>query len=142
MKIRMLLWSGLSASVVMLAGGAAFSGGPPTTSDNRLVDYDQSTRELSGYPAGGALTTYLHQATTVHAVADLTHYAPPDPCIPIAELWNLTVQDDARFGVTSTFVFDVLLGLMSDLQCHASVTSTTGSPQPIVIITPVSANAQ
>jgi hypothetical protein len=135
MKIRMLLWSGLSASVVMLAGGAAFSGGP-TTSDNRLVDYDQKTRQLSAYPTGGALTTYLHQPTTVHALANLTAFAPPDPCIPIVEAWNLTVQDDARFGVTSTFVFDVLLTLMSDLQCHASVTSTSGAPQPIVTITP------
>jgi hypothetical protein len=135
MKIRMLVWSGLSASVVMLAGGAAFSGGP-TTSDNRLVDYDQKSRELSAYPAGGALTTYLHQATTVHALANLSHYAPPDPCIPLATLWNLTVQDDSRFGVTSTFVFDVLLTLMSDLQCRATVTSTSGAPQPIVTITP------
>jgi hypothetical protein len=135
MKIRMLVWSGLSASVVMLAGGAAFSGGP-TTSDNRLVDYDQKSRELSAYPAGGSLTTYLHQPATVHALANLSHYAPPDPCIPLATLWNLTVQDDSRFGVTSTFVFDVLLTLMSDLQCRATVTSTSGAPQPIVTITP------
>jgi len=135
MKIRMLLWSGLSASVVMLAGGAAFSGGP-TTSDNRLVDYDQKTRQLSAYPTGGSLTTYLHEPATIHGLANLANYAPPDPCIPIVEAWNLTVEDDARFGVTSTFVFDVLLTLMSDLQCHASVTSTSGAPQPIVTITP------
>ena len=54
MKIRMLLGSGLAASAVMLAAGAAFSGGPATTTDNRLVDFDQSTGELSGYPAGGS----------------------------------------------------------------------------------------
>lgn len=135
MKIRMLLWSGLSASTVMLAGGAALSGGA-TTSTNLLVDYDQKTHELSAYPTGGGLTLYLHQPTTVHLPGDLTHFAPPDPCRPIAEIWNLTVQDDARFGVTSTFVFDLLLTLMSDFQCHASVTSTTGTPEPIVFIAP------
>jgi len=135
MKIRMLLWSGLSASVVMLAGGAAFSGGA-TTSDNLLVDYDQATRQLSAYPSGGGLTTYLHQPTSVHAPGNLTNFAPPDPCRPIVEIWNLTVEDDARFGVTSTFVFDALLTVMSDLQCHATVTSTNGSPAPIVTITP------
>jgi hypothetical protein len=135
MKIRMLLWSGLSASAVTLAGGAAFSGGA-STSDNLLVDYDQTTRQLSAYPAGAALTTYLHQPTTVHAAGNLSKYAPPDPCKPIAELWNLTVEDDARFGVQSTFIFDALLTIMSDLQCHATVTSTTGAPAPIVVITP------
>jgi len=135
MKIRMLLWSGLSASAIMLAGGAAFTGGA-TTSDNLLVDYNQKTRELSAYPTGGALATYLHQPTTVHLAGNLTHFAPPDPCRPIAELWNLTVQDDERFGVTSTFIFDALLTIMSDLQCHATVTSTNGAVQPIVVITP------
>jgi hypothetical protein len=137
MKIRKLLWSGLASSAVMLAAGAALSGGA-TTSDNRLVDYDQTTRVLSGYPTGGALTTYLHQPTTVHLAGNLTAFAPPDPCIPVVDIWNLTVEDDARFGVTSTFVFDVLLTIMSDLQCHASVTSTNGSGNPIVTITPVS----
>jgi len=135
MKIRMLLWSGLSASAVMLAGGAALSGGA-TTSTNLLVDYNQTTRELHAYPAGKALTTYLHEATTQHLASDLTRFAPPDPCRPIAEAWNLTVQYDERFGVTSTFIFDLLLTVMSDFQCHASVTNTNGPPQPIVLITP------
>ncbi|HEY3822248.1 MAG TPA: hypothetical protein VGL81_34020 [Polyangiaceae bacterium] len=135
MKIRMLLWSGLSASAVMLVGGAALSGGA-TTSTNLLVDYDQQTRQLSAYPSGGNLTVYLHQPTTVHLAGNLKNYAPPDPCRPIAELWNLTVQDDQRFGVTSTFVFDALLTIMSDLQCKATVTSTNGTPQPIEYITP------
>ncbi|HEX3344990.1 MAG TPA: hypothetical protein VHS09_10480 [Polyangiaceae bacterium] len=135
MKIRMLLWSGLSASAIVLAGGAALSGGA-TTSNNLLVDYDQKTHQLSAYPAGAALTTYLHQPTTVHLAGNLTKFAPPDPCRPIAELWNLTVQDDERFGVTSTFIFDALLTIMSDLQCHATVTSTTGAPQPITFIAP------
>ena len=124
MKIRMLLWSGLSASAVMLVAGAAFSGSPV---DNRLVDYDTTTHQLSAYPSGGALTVYLHEATTKHLLADLTKYAPPDPCVPVAEAWNLTVQFDQRYGITSTFVFDVLLTVMSELQCHAGVTSTSGT---------------
>jgi len=127
MKIRMLLWSGLSASVVMLAGGAALSG-PPTPIDNRLLDYDQATRQLHGLPPSPANPAiYLHEPSTKHLLADLTKFAPPDPCYPLAEAWNLTVQYDQRYGVTSTFVFDTLLTIMSDFSCHAGVTSTGGT---------------
>jgi hypothetical protein len=136
MKIRMLPWSGLSASAVLLAAGAAFSGGA-TTSDNTLVDYVQATRHLSAYPAGqSSPTTYLHDPAAVHALANLTRFAPPDPCLPLANAWNLTVEFDQHYGVTSTFVFDVLLTVMSDLQCHATIASTSGAVQPIVVITP------
>jgi hypothetical protein len=136
MKIRMLPWSGLSASVVMLAAGAAFSGGA-TTSENMLVDYVQATRHLSAYPAGhSSPTTYLHDPGAVHALANLSHFAPPDPCFPLANAWNLTVEFDQHYGVTSTFVFDVLLTVMSDLQCHATVTAS-GAVQRIVFITPI-----
>lgn len=136
MKIRMLLGSGLAASVVMLAAGAAFSGGPATTTDNRLVDFVQSTGELTGVVAGGNALTYLHNAETQHLLANLTSFLPPDPCIPLAEAWNATVNYDTRFGVRSTFVFDVLLTFMADLQCRATVTSTTGTTRPIVVIAP------
>ena len=135
MKIRMLPWSGLSASAVLLAAGAAFSGGA-TTSNNMLVDYVQATRHLSAYPAGGGLTTYLHDPAAIHGLANLSHFAPPDPCFPLANAWNLTVEFDQRYGVTSTFVFDVLLTVMSDLQCHATIASTSGAPALIVTITP------
>ena len=136
MKIRMLPWSGLSASAVLLAAGAAFSGGP-TTSDNLLVDYVQATRHLSAYPAGhSSPTTYLHDPGAIHGLANLSHFAPPDPCFPLANAWNLTVEFDQQYHVRSTFVFDVLLTVMSDLQCHATVTSTSGAVQPIVVITP------
>jgi hypothetical protein len=135
MKIRMLLWSGLCASGAMLATGAAFSGGT-TTNDNRLVDFNQSTGELSAYPAGGSLSTYLHRPTTVHLPGNLGRYTPPDPCRPLAEAWNFTVEYDEHRGVTSTYVFEALLTLMSDLQCHATVTSTSGSPNPILVISP------
>src|ERR1700726_3449134 len=108
MKIRMLLWSGLSASAVTLAAGAALSGPAATSPNNRIVDFNQSTGELNAYVPAGSLATYLHQPTTTHLLSDLTKYAPPDPCRPISEIWNLTVQYDQRFGVRSTFIFDAL----------------------------------
>ena len=136
MKIH-ALWSGLAASAVMLVAGAAFSGG--TGVDNRLFAYDANTGHLTGLPlvTGGMLTTYLHDTTTVHIEADLTHFLPPDPCLPVADAWNATVRYDARHPrANSTFIYDALLVLMSDLQCRATVTSIAGTPAPITVIGP------
>jgi hypothetical protein len=135
MKIR-ILWSGLAASAVMLVAGAAFSGGPAV--DNRLFSFDPPTGHLTGLPlvTGGTLTTYLHDHSTLHVTADLTKFLPPDPCGPIARIWNDTVRYDTRHDVTSTYVFELLLTIMSDLQCRASVTSVAGTPAPITVIAP------
>jgi hypothetical protein len=137
MKVRKLLWSGLATSAVLFTAGAAISGDPATTTTNLLVAYNDITKELSGIPTGepGAVI-YLHDATTVHIAGDLTRFTPPDPCLPIAETWNAVVAYDDRIGRTSTYVFDALLFVMSDLHCSASVTATDGTPQPIVVIAP------
>ncbi|HEY1696258.1 MAG TPA: hypothetical protein VGG39_29030 [Polyangiaceae bacterium] len=136
MKIHILLSCGLAASALLFASDAAYSGGS-TTNDNMLVDYDQSNKQLTGIPPTGVITTYLHDATAVHEVADLASFLPPDPCIPTAEAWNLTVAYDERHHTTSTFVFDVLLEIMSNLKCSTRITSTSGTPNPIVVISPV-----
>jgi hypothetical protein len=134
MKIHVLS-SGLAAGALMLIAGAAFSGGM-TTAKARLVTFDAKTGHLSAIPTGGALTTYLHDATTIHELADLTKLTPPDPCHGLAAAWNATVVYDDRHDVTSTFIFEALLSVMSDFQCSASVTSTSGTPNPIVVISP------
>ncbi|MGH7297308.1 MAG: hypothetical protein ACRELB_20390 [Polyangiaceae bacterium] len=134
MKIHGLL-GGLAAGAVMLAAGAAFSGGS-TTTKARLMDFDPSNGHLMAYPSGGALTTYLHDGATQHGLANLTKLTPPDPCHGLAAAWNATVRYDDRHGVNSTFIFEALLQVMSDFQCSATVTSVSGSPQPIVIISP------
>jgi hypothetical protein len=143
MKIRML-WSALAASSVLLVAGTALPGGPMATTNNELVDYNQQTGELWAYPSGQGLATYLHDGKTVHVAADLTHFLPPDPCFGLAHAWNNAVAwEDRNAGeknhVAVKFVFEVLLTLMSNFQCRASVTSSTnGSPQPIVVIAPTS----
>lgn len=138
MKVHKLLWSGLAAGAVLFVSGAAFSGGPATTTTNTLVDYDESTHILAGIPLHQTnAVQYLHNASTVHLVADLAVFTPPDPCIPAVDVWNATVNFDEKYGVTSTAVFDILLTVMSDLKCNASVTSVGGTPaNPIVAITP------
>jgi hypothetical protein len=149
MKMR-IVWfaSGLVASAVLLASGAAFSTNPPppapaTTTVNQLVDYVRNTGELWGVPqvGGGNAKVYLHDATTVHLPGPVPVlpgpvYYPPDPCIPIGEMWNRTVQFDDRHHTTSPVVYDVLLSLMADFQCSATITATSGTPQPIVSIAP------
>ena len=130
------LWSGLTAAALVLVAGTAFSG-KTTTAAAMLVDFNDTTQELFAYPDGEALTTYLNRHTTQYLSADLTAYEPPDPCIPVATAWNFTVAYDSTHHVKSRFVYQVLLGAMSRLRCKATVTAiTTGTPLPLVTITP------
>lgn len=133
-----VLWSGLAASAVLLATGTALPGGSTATTDNQLVDFNEQTGELWAYPKGQTLATYLHGPKTVHVLADLSKFLPPDPCFGLAQAWNATVRWEERHGdrAESRFVFQVLLTLMSNFQCRATVTSSTGTPQPIVVIAP------
>jgi hypothetical protein len=130
------IWSSLAASAIVLVTGTAFSGGG-TTSINQLVDFDQATGILSAYPANQPLATYLHRSTTIH-LPSIGSFTPPDPCTGLADAWNFTVEYDKRRDTNSTFVFEALLTIMSDFQCHASVTisNPVGTP-PIVDIAPV-----
>lgn len=134
MKMRWI-WSSLAASAVLFVSGAAFSGGS-TTSVAQLMDFNKSTGELWAYPGGQGLTTYLHQPNTVHVAANLSHYLPPNPCLPLARVWNMVVEHDDRTGQASTPMFEALLVVMSRFQCSATVTADSGSPQPIVTIAP------
>lgn len=129
-----VLCSGLAASAVLLVSGVAFSGGTPTPV--QLMDYNRTTGELWAYPQGQPLATYLHQPTTVHEKALLSHFLPPDPCLPLAHVWNVVVDYDQRSGQVSTPVFDALLEVMSRFQCSARINADSGSPQPIVTIAP------
>jgi len=133
--MRMVL-SGVAAGAVMLSAGAAFSGGI-VTNPAQLMSFDRSTGKLWAVPSGQPLTSYLNQRLTSYIAADIASFEPPDPCFPPVEAWNFTVAFDAQYHVKSTFVFEVLLGVMADLQCNASVTSSTnGAPQPLVAIKP------
>jgi hypothetical protein len=137
MRIRML-FSGLAASAVLLAAGTAFSGGNAATTDNTLVDFNQKTGELWGFPPGQITQVYLHDHHSRHELADLTRFLPPDPCLPIAEVWNELVATERNNGIRNVIVFGALLDLMARFQCRATVTSVTdgSSPQPIVVIAP------
>ena len=131
-----LVTSGLVAAAVMLGSGVAFSGGV-NTSAARLVSFDRLTSELKALPTGQPLTTYLNQTFTSYIAAGPGQFEPPDPCYPPAEAWNFTVAFDQKYHVQSKFVFEVLLGVMSELGCNANVTSiTNGAPQPLVSIQP------
>jgi hypothetical protein len=126
----------LAASAVLLGAGAAFSGGTSTT-NVELVDFNRYTGELFAYPKGRPLVTFLQTGRTVHLPTDLIAFTPPDPCLPLAVAWNNTVEFDRTNDVTSTAVFDVLLGVQSNFGCRAVVTSiNTGAVRPILSITP------
>lgn len=128
--------SGVAAATVLLSAGAAFSGGV-TTNPAQLVSFDRNTGELWAVPSGQPLTPYLNQTLTAYIAADLRAFEPPDPCFPPVQAWNFTVAFDKRYHVQSRFVFELLLGVMADLQCNASVTSlTSGTPQPLVAVQP------
>ena len=86
-----------------------------------------------------SLAVFLHSPQTQHLIADLSHFLPPDPCRPLAEVWNVAVGIENRTGVKFPVLFEVLLSLMSDRQCNATITTTTTpttSAQPIISIAP------
>jgi hypothetical protein len=135
MKMRSLV-SVFAAGAVMLVAGVAVSGGT-TTNGAQLVSFDRTTSELWALPNGQPLSSYLNQSFTVYQSTNLGSFEPPDPCIPFVEAWNFTVAYDQKTGRSSTFVFELLLGAMSDLSCHATITSlTSGAPQPLLAIQP------
>src|SRR5271155_3478165 len=113
MTMRSLVCT-LAAGAVLLVSGAAFSGGT-ATSAAQLVSYDRTTSELWALPSGQPLSSYLNQVTTEYIAADITSFEPPDPCVPAVEAWNFVVAYDQRTGHKSTFVFETLLEVMSDL---------------------------
>jgi hypothetical protein len=132
---------GAAVSALLLVSGAAFSGGPATSID-QLIDFNRSTGELWAYTPGQNLAIYLHSAETRHLAADLSRFLPPDPCLPLARVWNIVVRIEERTGRTNGALFGVLIGLMSDFQCSATIgttpTTTTNAtvPQPLISIAP------
>jgi hypothetical protein len=138
MKVRIVL-SVLTAGAVMLGAGAAVSGGTCTT-ENELVDFDQSTGKLWAYPQGQPLATYMHTSQTRHLRADIGRFEPPDPCFEYSLLWNEAIRYDERFHQESGPVFEALIGLMTQSKCGARVTTPVGagSPPPIVTFEPSS----
>jgi hypothetical protein len=129
-----------AATAVMLVSGAAFSGGSSTSVD-RLLDFDRKTGELWASPPGRSVAVFQHSVHTQHLLANLSRFLPPDPCLPLAHVWNIQVAHEERTGRTNPVVFEVLLGLMSEHQCSATITTTTPtvtttSTQPLLSISP------
>src|SRR5690348_6791778 len=111
MKIR-LLWSVLVTSAVLLIAGTAFSKHAVLeTQDVEIVEFDRATGELFTYPWNEGLTEFVIRPGTLRGLANLTRFLPPDPCLPIARLWNATVLFDRRRPFQSAFIFDELLTL-------------------------------
>jgi hypothetical protein len=133
---------GAAVSAVLLVSGAAFSGGQ-TTSVDQLLDFDRATGELWASPPGRSVAIYQHSVNTRHLVADLSRFLPPDPCTPLARVWNIAVAHEERTGRVNPVHFEVLLELMSRFQCSATITTTTTTttntstaPQPLLSIAP------
>jgi hypothetical protein len=137
MNKRMLV-CGAAVSAVLLVSGAAFSGGQTSTSVDQLLDFNRQTGELWAFPPGQAVAVFQHSRQTVHAAADLSRFLPPDPCLPLARVWNIAVARENKPERNNPRLFEVLLGLMSDFQCNATITAdmTTASPQPLLSISP------
>jgi hypothetical protein len=132
-----------AVSAALLLSGATFAGplnlGGTTSSTDKLLDFNQSTGELWAAPPGSVVTTFLHSPATLHVIADLAHFLPPDPCLPLARAWNVAVGIEERTGLRFPVFFDVMLLLMSDRQCSATITTnafSNASPAPMISIGP------
>jgi hypothetical protein len=144
MKKRALV-CGAAVSAVLFVSGAAFSGGGLSASVDQLMDFDRSTGELWAIPPGQAVRAYVHTSQTAHLPADLSRFLPPDPCLPLARVWNIAVaRGTNENGRAHARLFQALLGLMSDFECSATITTfktdapatSTTSPQPMFSIAP------
>jgi hypothetical protein len=134
---------GAAVSAVLLVSGAAVAGpltlGGSTSSTDTLVNFDNSTGELWAQPPGRAVAAFLHSSATLHLIADLSRFLPPDPCLPLARAWNAGVRIEERTGLLFPVYFEVVLGLMSDLQCKANITTnafSNATPEPMISIAP------
>ncbi len=134
MKIR-IVSSALAIGAVTLIAGAAFSGGSKST-ENELVDFDQSTGHLWAVPQNGNVALYQHTPQTIHLPGSVLGYEPPDPCFELTHLWNFTVHYDNAFRTDSRGIYEALLQLMAQNRCSATITSASGSPPPITSIAP------
>jgi hypothetical protein len=113
--------------------------GGTRTSTDKLLDFNRSTGELWAVPPGSAISTFLHSPETTHLIADLSHFLPPDPCFPLARTWNVVVGIEERTGLRFPVFFAVMLELMSDKQCSATITTdafSNASPAPMISIVP------
>jgi hypothetical protein len=130
---------GAAVGAVLLFSGAALSGNPPTTSFDKLMDFNQSTGELLAVPQGMALSAFIHSPATQHLIADLSKFLPPDPCTPLARIWNTGVRIENETGLQFPVFFEFMIVLMTDAQCKATIT-TTNTPssvaQPMISIAP------
>jgi hypothetical protein len=131
-----ILTSALAISVVTLVAGAAFSGGS-TTTDNELVDFDQSNQQLWAIPHNQTnAVPYQHTPATIHLEGSFGRFEPPNPCDELVHLWNFTVHYDHAFRVDSRGVYEALLGLMAQNSCIATITAGSGNPPTITSIAP------
>src|SRR5215467_6046864 len=107
MKIR-IVTSALAVSAVTLMAGAAFSGNSKTT-DNELIDFDQSTGHLWAVPQNQHnAALYQHTPATIHLEGGFGRFEPPDPCDELGHLWNYTVRYDRHYRVNSAGVYEAL----------------------------------
>ncbi len=135
MTMRSLV-SGLSAGAVMLAAGAAFSGGVASV-HAQIMSFDSASGELWAVPDGQNAAVFLNQPFTSYLPATVTPVEPPDPCFQLASYWNFVVSYDTTFNTKSAFVYGVLMNAMATQACGVTVTSlASGSPQPLVAIRP------
>jgi hypothetical protein len=129
---------GAAVGAVLLFSGAAFSGGPSTSFD-KLMDFNRTTGELLAYPQGMPLSTFIHSSETLHLAADLSKFLPPDPCTPLARIWNAGVRIEGETGLRFPVFFEFMLALMTDAQCKATITTTnvpSTNAQPMITIAP------
>jgi hypothetical protein len=136
---------GAAVAALLLVSGAAFSGGGLTTSVDQLMDFNRSTGELWAIPPGQAVRVFVHTTQTAHLPADLSRFLPPDPCLPLARVWNVAVARGTNAnGRAHARLFEALIGLMSDFECSATITTfktdasatTAPLPEPMFAIRP------
>jgi hypothetical protein len=113
----------------------------------KLMDYDDETDVLAGYPNGQPpLGWYQRTAQTRHTAAVIGPFFPPNPCRGLSIAWNallrqIQLSEQAAAGELQADdrpAFGRLLLRLAQHQCNVEITSDTSSnPEAIDEIHPV-----
>jgi hypothetical protein len=100
----------------------------------KLMDFDTVNELLGGVPANASAIAYWKRTgntTNLPAVIGPPKH-PPNPCVPLAKVWNI-ILTKVPAGPAQNQALTVVLRQMTKFQCDANITRDETQSPPILI---------
>jgi hypothetical protein len=133
---QLKLWA-LLLSVSVLTIAAVGNSAPFTHGNVTLMDFENKTDTLLGYPNGTPpLGWYQRTDKTANLAAVITPQLPPSPCKALSVVWNIVItkvpEGTARRAATRS-----ILRAMTRHDCRANITrDESANPAAVIDISP------